>query len=69
MQFWYIVLLTDTLVSIRNWADSGLRDGPVLCEYCGQMLVITNLGKQAISFGMGYGVLNWVLEHGMLIHF
>ena len=29
-----------------------------------EMLVIMNLGKQAISFGMGYGVLNWVLENG-----
>jgi hypothetical protein len=29
-----------------------------------EMLVIMNLGKQAISFGMGYGVLDWVLEHG-----
>jgi hypothetical protein len=29
-----------------------------------EMLVIMNLGKQAISFGMGFGLLNWVLEHG-----
>jgi len=29
-----------------------------------EMLVIMNLGKQAISFGMGYGVLNWVLDYG-----
>jgi hypothetical protein len=29
-----------------------------------EMLVIMNLGKQAISFGMGYGVLDWVLEDG-----
>jgi len=29
-----------------------------------EMLVIMNLGKQAISFGMGYGVLDWVLEYG-----
>jgi len=28
------------------------------------MLVIMNLGKQAISFGMGYGVLDWVLASG-----
>ena len=29
-----------------------------------EMLVITNLGKQAISFGMGFGLLDWVLQHG-----
>lgn len=29
-----------------------------------EMLVIMNLGKQAISFGMGFGLLDWVLQHG-----
>lgn len=29
-----------------------------------EMLVIMNLGKQAISFGMGYGLLDWVSEYG-----
>jgi hypothetical protein len=29
-----------------------------------EMLVIMNLGKQAISFGMGYGILDWVMEYG-----
>jgi len=29
-----------------------------------EMLVIMNLGKQAISFGMGFGLLDWVTEHG-----
>lgn len=28
------------------------------------MLIIMNLGKQAISFGMGYGILDWVLQSG-----
>jgi dolichol kinase len=28
------------------------------------MLVIMNLGKQAISFGMGFGVLDWVMQSG-----
>lgn len=32
-----------------------------------EMLVIMNLGKHAISFDMGFGLLNWVLEHGYAI--
>jgi hypothetical protein len=30
----------------------------------GQMLIIMNIGKQAISFGSGLEVLNWILTHG-----
>lgn len=29
-----------------------------------ELLIATNLGKSAISFGMGYGVLDWILESG-----
>jgi hypothetical protein len=29
-----------------------------------EMLIIMNLGKQAISFGLGLEVLNWILESG-----
>jgi len=29
-----------------------------------EMLIIMNLGKQAISFGLGLEVLNWILAHG-----
>ena len=28
-----------------------------------EMFVMMNLGKQAISFGIGFGLLDWVLEH------
>jgi hypothetical protein len=29
-----------------------------------EMLIAMNLGKQAISFGMGIYLLEWILEHG-----
>ncbi|KAL1897358.1 hypothetical protein Sste5346_004094 [Sporothrix stenoceras] len=29
-----------------------------------EMLIAMNLGKQAISFGMGFGLLDWITEHG-----
>ena len=29
-----------------------------------EMLIAMNLGKQAISFGLGFGVLRWILELG-----
>lgn len=29
-----------------------------------EMLIIMNLGKQAISFGLGLEVLNWILDNG-----
>ncbi|KAI1475176.1 MFS general substrate transporter [Daldinia eschscholtzii] len=29
-----------------------------------EMLVAINVGKQAVSFGLGYGVLDWVIETG-----
>lgn len=29
-----------------------------------EMLIAMNLGKQAISFGMGIYLLDWILEHG-----
>ncbi len=32
-----------------------------------EMLIAMNLGKQAISFGMGLDLLNWVLEHGYVV--
>lgn len=32
-----------------------------------EMLIAMNLGKQAISFGMGLYLLDWVIEHGYLI--
>jgi MFS family permease len=31
-----------------------------------EQLIIMNLGKQAISFGFGLEVLNWILKHGYL---
>ncbi|KJR89137.1 uncharacterized protein SPSK_06168 [Sporothrix schenckii 1099-18] len=31
-----------------------------------EMLIAMNLGKQAISFGMGFGLLDWITEHGYL---
>jgi hypothetical protein len=31
-----------------------------------EMLTAMILGKQAISFGMGFGLLNWILENGYL---
>lgn len=32
-----------------------------------EMLIAMNVGKQAISFGMGLNVLNWVLERGYTV--
>ncbi|KAK4235084.1 major facilitator superfamily domain-containing protein [Achaetomium macrosporum] len=32
-----------------------------------EMLIAMNLGKQAISFGMGLDLLNWVLQHGYAV--
>jgi hypothetical protein len=32
-----------------------------------EMLIAMNLGKQAISFGMGLNILDWVLEHGYAV--
>lgn len=29
-----------------------------------ELLIATNLGKSAISFGMGYGVIEWINQHG-----
>ncbi|KAI5867551.1 MFS general substrate transporter [Durotheca rogersii] len=29
-----------------------------------EMLIAINIGKQAVSFGLGYGVLDWVMESG-----
>ncbi|KAI1206701.1 MFS general substrate transporter [Annulohypoxylon truncatum] len=29
-----------------------------------EMLIAINVGKQAVSFGLGFGVLDWVLERG-----
>lgn len=29
-----------------------------------EMLIIMNLGKQAVSFGLGLEVLNWILDNG-----
>lgn len=29
-----------------------------------EMLIAMNMGKQAISFGLGYGVLDWILQDG-----
>ncbi|KAI0116650.1 MFS general substrate transporter [Hypoxylon sp. NC0597] len=29
-----------------------------------EMLIAINVGKQAVSFGLGFGVLDWVMEHG-----
>ncbi|KAK4222308.1 major facilitator superfamily domain-containing protein [Podospora fimiseda] len=32
-----------------------------------EMLIAMNLGKQAISFGMGLDLLDWVMEHGYAV--
>ena len=32
-----------------------------------EMLIAMNLGKQAISFGMGVDLLNWVLQYGYAV--
>jgi len=32
-----------------------------------EMLIAMNLGKQAISFGMGIKLLDWVMEHGYAV--
>ncbi|CAK7223372.1 hypothetical protein SEUCBS140593_005213 [Sporothrix eucalyptigena] len=32
-----------------------------------EMLIAMNLGKQAISFGMGLDLLDWITEHGYLV--
>ncbi|KZT61678.1 MFS general substrate transporter [Calocera cornea HHB12733] len=32
-----------------------------------EMLIAMNLGKQAISFGMGIYLLDWILEHGFAV--
>lgn len=32
-----------------------------------EMLIAMNLGKQAISFGMGINLLDWILEHGYAV--
>ncbi|KAK4150455.1 major facilitator superfamily domain-containing protein [Chaetomidium leptoderma] len=32
-----------------------------------EMLIAMNLGKQAISFGMGLDLLSWVLQHGYVV--
>jgi hypothetical protein len=32
-----------------------------------EMLIAMNLGKQAISFGMGIDLLKWVIEHGYAV--
>ncbi|KAI1464570.1 MFS general substrate transporter [Daldinia caldariorum] len=32
-----------------------------------EMLVAINVGKQAVSFGLGYGVLDWVTESGYAV--
>lgn len=32
-----------------------------------EMLIAMNLGKQAISFGMGSYLLNWILENGYAV--
>lgn len=32
-----------------------------------EMLIAMNLGKQAISFGMGINLLEWILEHGYTV--
>jgi hypothetical protein len=31
-----------------------------------EMLIAMNLGKQAISFGFGYSVVDWIQAHGMV---
>lgn len=32
-----------------------------------EMLIAMNIGKQAISFGMGIDLLDWVLQHGYAV--
>lgn len=32
-----------------------------------EMLIAMNLGKQAISFGMGVNLLEWILQHGYVV--
>ena len=32
-----------------------------------EMLIAMNLGKQAISFGMGINLLEWIVEHGYAV--
>jgi len=32
-----------------------------------EMLIAMNLGKQAISFGMGFKLLDWILEDGYAV--
>lgn len=32
-----------------------------------EMLIAMNLGKQAISFGMGVNLLEWIMEHGYAV--
>lgn len=32
-----------------------------------EMLIAMNIGKQAISFGMGIDLLNWIQEHGYAV--
>lgn len=32
-----------------------------------EMLIAMNLGKQAVSFGMGLDLLSWVLQHGYAV--
>ena len=32
-----------------------------------EMLIAMNLGKQAISFGMGINLLEWILQHGYVV--
>ncbi|KAL1857458.1 hypothetical protein VTK73DRAFT_8081 [Phialemonium thermophilum] len=32
-----------------------------------EMLIAMNLGKQAISFGMGFNLLDWILQHGYVV--
>lgn len=31
------------------------------------MLIAMNLGKQAISFGMGINLLDWIIQHGYVV--
>ena len=34
-----------------------------------EMLIAMNVGKQAISFGFGFEVLNWISKHGYVTVF
>ncbi|KAL6407414.1 hypothetical protein AUP68_10246 [Ilyonectria robusta] len=34
-----------------------------------EMLIAMNIGKQAISFGFGFAVLDWISEHGYITMF